>query len=369
MKIGITCYPTYGGSGVVATELGIKLAQRGHQIHFITYRWPFRLVGFQQGVCYHQVDVPSYPLFQYPPYCLALSAKMAEIAQRQKLDLLHAHYAIPHATAAYMAGKMVSPPPKVITTLHGTDVTLVGNDPSFYHIIKFSIEVSDGVTAVSQFLRHQTRDQFQINRPIQVISNFVNTQKFRPSRPGQRGLFGEDKVLMHISNFRPVKRIGDVVRVFAEVRKAMVAKLVMIGDGPERAPAEALVGKLGLEKEVHFLGKLVKVEDLLPKADLFLLPSDRESFGLGALEAMSCGVPVIGCQKGGLPEVVLHGQTGFLAPVGDVAAMTEYALRILTDDDVRKRMAEKARRRVLESFDAELVVPQYEDYYQQVVGK
>lgn len=368
MKIGITCYPTYGGSGVVATELGVKLAQRGHQVHFITYRWPFRLAGFQPGVSYHQVEVSTYPLFQYPPYCLALSAKMAEIAQSEQLDLLHAHYAIPHATAAYMARQMVSPSPKVITTLHGTDVTLVGNDPSFYSIIKFSIEASDGVTAVSEYLKGETREQFQIKSPIRVISNFVNTQKFQPCEEGEGPCFGAEKVLMHTSNFRPVKRIKDIVRVFANVRKAISAKLVMIGDGPERVPAESLVRELGLEQEVHFLGQQTNVESLLPEADLFLLLSDKESFGLGALEAMSCGVPVIGCQKGGLPEVVLHGQTGFLAPVGDVEAMSEYALKILTDDDLRKQMGENARQRVLKSFDAELIVPQYEEFYRQVVG-
>jgi N-acetyl-alpha-D-glucosaminyl L-malate synthase BshA len=369
MKIGITCYPTYGGSGVVATELGIKLAQRGHQVHFITYRWPFRLAGFQPGVSYHQVEVSTYPLFKYPPYCLALSAKMAEIAQSEGLDLLHAHYALPHATAAFMARQMISPSPKVITTLHGTDVTLVGNDPSFYRIIKFSIEASDGVTAVSEYLKGETLRQFQIKRPIQVVSNFVNTQKFRPCQDGGGKCFGKDTVLMHTSNFRPVKRIKDIVRVFAKVRQAISAKLVMIGDGPERVPAENLVRKLGLEQEVHFLGQQANVESLLPEADLFLLPSDKESFGLGALEAMSCGVPIIGCQKGGLPEVVLHGQTGFLTPVGDVEAMSEYALKILTDDVLRKEMGENARRRVLETFDAELIVPQYEEFYRQILGK
>jgi N-acetyl-alpha-D-glucosaminyl L-malate synthase BshA len=369
VKIGITCYPTYGGSGVVATELGIKLAQGGHQVHFITYRWPFRLVGFQPGVFYHQVEVPAYPLFKYPPYCLALSAKMASIAQSERLDLLHAHYAIPHATAAYLARQMISPAPKMITTLHGTDVTLVGNNPSFHSIIQFSIEASDGVTAVSEYLKEQTREQFQVKKPIQVISNFVNTEKFRPCDEGERPCFGAQKVLMHTSNFRPVKRIEDIVRVFAEVRRAVSAKLVMIGDGPERAPAEALAEELGLEKDVHFLGQQVNVDNLLPEADIFLLPSDKESFGLGALEAMSCGVPVIGCQAGGLPEVVIHGQTGFLAPVGDVEAMSEYALKLLTEDDLRKQMGENARQRVLEKFDAKLIVPQYEEFYRQVIEK
>jgi len=358
MKIGITCYPTYGGSGVVATELGVKLAQRGHQVHFITYRWPFRLSGFHRGVCYHQVDVPTYPLFKYPPYCLALTTKMAEVASREGLDLLHAHYAIPHATAAFMARQMVSPAPKVITTLHGTDITLVGADQSFYGIIK-----------VSSYLKEETRKKFQVARPIQVIYNFVDTQRFRPLQGKRENSFGDGKILMHISNFRPVKRIGDIVRIFANMRKALSAKLVMIGDGPERASAEALADELKLGGEVHFLGNQVGVEQLLGQADLFLLPTDGESFGLGALEAMSCGVPVIGCQKGGLPEVVLHGQTGYLAPVGDVEAMSQCALKILTDDDLRKEMGENARQRVLETFDAKLIVPQYEEFYRQVVGE
>jgi N-acetyl-alpha-D-glucosaminyl L-malate synthase BshA len=368
MKIGITCYPTYGGSGVVATELGVKLAQRGHQVHFITYRWPFRLVGFQPGVSYHQVEVSTYPLFKYPPYCLALATKMAEVASREGLDLLHAHYAIPHATAAFMARQMVSPAPKVITTLHGTDITLVGADQSFYGIIKFTTEASDGVTAVSNYLKEETRKKFQVQRPIRVIYNFVDTQRFRPLQGRRENTFGDGKILMHISNFRPVKRIRDIVCVFAKVRQAISTKLVMIGDGPERTAAEALVNELKLGGEVHFLGNQVGVEELLGQADLFLLPTDGESFGLGALEAMSCGVPVIGCQKGGLPEVVLHGQTGFLAPVGDVEAMSEYALKILTDDDLGKQMGENARQRVLKSFDAELIVPQYEEFYKQVVG-
>jgi N-acetyl-alpha-D-glucosaminyl L-malate synthase BshA len=369
VKIGITCYPTYGGSGVVATELGIKLAQRGHRIHFITYRWPFRLAGFHRGVCYHQVDVPSYPLFKYPPYCLALATKMADVASREGLDLLHAHYAIPHATAAFMARQMVSPAPMVITTLHGTDITLVGADPFFHRIIKFSTEASDGVTAVSNYLKEETCKQFQVERSIRVIYNFVDTRRFRPLQGKRENSFGDGKILMHISNFRPVKRIMDIVRIFARVRQAITAKLVMVGDGPERAPAEALVDELKLGGDVHFLGNQVSVEELLGQADLFLLPTDKESFGLVALEAMSCGVPVIGCQAGGLPEVVLHGQTGFLAPVGDVEVMSEYALKILIDDNLRKKMGEQARQRALEIFDAQLIVPQYEAFYRRTLGK
>ncbi len=369
MNVGITCYPTHGGSGVVATELGIKLAQRGHQVHFITYRWPFRLVGYHRHVCYHQVDVPDYPLFKYPPYCLALASKMAQVAQEEHLDLLHVHYAIPHAAAAYMARQMVSFQPKVITTLHGTDITLVGNDPSFYSITKFSIEVSDGITAVSEFLRRQTQLDFHITRPIQVIHNFIDTRKFRPRRGKGNQPFGMDKILMHISNFRPVKRIADVIKVFATVRASVPAKLVMIGDGPERTHGEILARELHLEDDIHFLGNVGDVAELLAAAHLFLLPSDKESFGLGALEAMSCGVPVIGCRRGGLPEVVPHGQAGFLTSVGDVEAMSDYALKILTDESLQGEMGEKARRHAVKAFDAQLIVPQYEALYRETLNQ
>jgi N-acetyl-alpha-D-glucosaminyl L-malate synthase BshA len=293
---------------------------------------------------------------------------MAQVAGEERLDLLHVHYAIPHATAAFMARQMVSHRLRVITTLHGTDITLVGNEPSFHGIVKFSTTASDGVTAVSEYLKRQTVEQFQVDRSIEVIYNFVDTQRFRPGTNGQSSCFGSGKVLMHISNFRPVKRILDIVQVFARVRRVLPARLVMIGDGPERLPAEALAEELGLQDDVHFLGQQIGVEKLLGQADLFLLPSDGESFGLGALEAMSCGVPVIGCQKGGLPEVVVDGETGFLAPVGDVQKMAEDALKILQNSRLHKQMGDNARDRVVTSFDAEQIVPQYEDFYVRIVG-
>jgi N-acetyl-alpha-D-glucosaminyl L-malate synthase BshA len=292
---------------------------------------------------------------------------MAEVAAREKLDLLHVHYAIPHATAAQMARQMISPAPRIITTLHGTDITLLGADPSFHGIIKFSTEASDGVTAVSEYLKEETQRRFQVERPIKVIYNFVDVERFQPARDGRENCIGDGKILMHISNFRPVKRIEDVVRTFAGVRRSVQARLVMVGDGPERVGAEALAGELGLAEDVHFLGNQVGVEQLLSQADLFLLPSDKESFGLGALEAMSCGVPVIGCRVGGLPEVVLHGETGFLTAVGDVKAMVEHALKILTDDELSQKMGENARQRVVNNFDGRSIVSRYEAYYRQVL--
>jgi N-acetyl-alpha-D-glucosaminyl L-malate synthase BshA len=368
MRIGITCYPSYGGSGVVATELGLDLARRGHRIHFITYRWPFRLAGYHRNVSYHQVDTPEYPLFKYPPYCLALSAKMAQVVREERLELLHVHYAIPHATAAFMARQMVSHPLRVITTLHGTDITLVGNDPSFHDIVRFSTQSSDGITAVSRYLRDETAHRFRIEQPIEVIYNFVDPDRFRPRSGPRKEFHGDRKILMHVSNFRPVKRIGDVIEIFRGIRRTVPSSLVMVGDGPDRPAAEAKVEELGLKGEVHFLGNQLEVESLLPQADLFLLPSDRESFGLVALEAMSCGVPVIGYRAGGLPEVVSDAQTGYLAEVGEVDRLTELARKILEDDDLRAEMGAQARRRAQECFRSDLIIPQYEIFYQRVLS-
>jgi len=368
MRIGITCYPTYGGSGVVATELGLDLARRGHRIHFITYRWPFRLSGYRRNVSYHQVDTPEYPLFKYPPYCLALSAKMAQVAREERLELLHVHYAIPHATAAFMARQMVSHPLRVITTLHGTDITLVGQDPSFHDIVRFSTESSDGITAVSRYLQEETIRRFQVERPIEVIYNFVDPDRFRPRSSPRTEFPGDRKILMHVSNFRPVKRIDDVIEIFRRVRQTIPSALVMIGDGPDRPAAEARTEELGLKEEVHFLGQQLEMESLLPQADLFLLPSDRESFGLVALEAMSCGVPVIGYQAGGLPEVVTDGETGYLAGVGEIDRLAELAGALLADDGLRAEMGARARQRVEEHFHSDIIIPQYEALYERVLS-
>jgi len=368
MRIGITCYPTYGGSGVVATELGLDLARRGHQVHFITYRWPFRLSGYRRNVSYHQVDTPEYPLFKYPPYCLALSSKMAQVAREERLELLHVHYAIPHATAAFMARQMVSHRLRVITTLHGTDITLVGNDPSFHDIVRFSTESSDGITAVSRYLQEETVARFGIRQPIEVIYNFIDPERFRPRRGPRREFPGDRKILMHVSNFRPVKRVNDVIEIFRRVRDDLPAELVMVGDGPDRAAAEARTEELGLKDEVHFLGRQLEVESLLPQADLFLLPSDRESFGLVALEAMSCGVPVVGYRAGGLPEVVADGETGYLAGVGEIDRLAGLAGKILADDDLRSGMGRQARQRVREHFHSDIIIPRYEALYERVLS-
>lgn len=368
MRIGITCYPSYGGSGVVATELGLDLARRGHRVHFITYRWPFRLTGYHRNVSYHQVDTPDYPLFKYPPYCLALSAKMAQVAREERLELLHVHYAIPHATAAFMARQMVSHRLRVITTLHGTDITLVGNDPSFHDIVRFSTESSDGITAVSRYLREQTVQRFRIEQPIEVIYNFIDPDRFQPRSGPRKEFLADRKIVMHVSNFRPVKRIGDVIEIFGKIRQNVSAALVMVGDGPERPAAEARVEELGLKEEVHFLGRQLEVESLLPQADLFLLPSDRESFGLVALEAMSCGVPVLGYRAGGLPEVVTDGESGYLAGVGEVGRLAERAGKLLADDELRAEMGRRARQRVEEHFHSDIIIPRYEAFYQQVLS-
>lgn len=373
MRIGITCYPTYGGSGAVATELGLALARRGHQVHFICYASPFRLRSFMEGVFFHEVDVTgTYPLLEYYPYSLALAAKQHEVALRERLDVLHVHYAVPHATAAFLAHEMLEDRHalRVVTTLHGTDITLVGQARSFFTVTRFSIERSDAVTAVSQYLREETYRAFGCTGcEIEVIPNFVNLEEYYPAAERRRPAFVPPgaKVLMHISNFRPVKRVVEVVRIFARVRREVPAVLVMVGDGPQRPEAEAEAERLGVSREVLCLGKLDTVADLLRSADLFLLPSASESFGVAALEAMACGVPVVASRVGGLPEVIVHGETGALLPPDDTAGMAAEAVAILSDhgrwERLRRGAAERAR-----LFSTDRIVPQYEQLYERLVS-
>jgi len=372
MKIGITCYPTYGGSGVVATELGIELAARGHEIHFISYAMPIRLGSPHERIHFHEVEVTSYPLFDHPPYTLALATKMFEVAEEASLDLLHVHYAIPHSVSALLARLMAAPRKlPFITTLHGTDITLVGNDRSYLPITRFSIEQSDGVTAISRYLRERTLKEFEIKRPIEVIPNFVNCDLYKRSDDGslrQHWAPNDEPILMHLSNFRPVKRITDAVEIFALVRQEIPAKLVMMGDGPDRGAAEYLVRKKCLTKDVYFLGKQDQVQEKLGLADLFLLPSDLESFGLAALEAMACEVPVIASNVGGLPEVVTSGVDGYLVAPRDVAAAAKHAVEILTREDRGRSMGQQARINARRKYCSNDVLPQYEAYYQKVLN-
>ena len=375
MRIGITCYPTYGGSGAVATELGLELARRGHDIHFISYASPFRLRGFAERVTFHEVTQLDYPLFeQSSPYALALAVKQHEVAKREQLDLMHAHYAIPHAATAWLAKQMLENEGlslKIVTTLHGTDITLVGQDPSYHTLTKFSIEQSDAVTAVSAYLRDETYRAFGCGQcDVRVIPNFISTADYHPARDDgfrRRLAPAGDRVLVHVSNFRPVKRVGDVVKIFATVRKKIPATLVLVGDGPDRDAAEQDVDTLGLRRDVRFLGKVENVGDVLRGADLFLLPSSTESFGLAALEAMACAVPVIASAAGGIPEVVEDGKTGYLAQSGDVATMADRALRVLQNPAEQARMRAAALARALD-FSADHVVPRYEALYQEVLA-
>lgn len=374
MRIGITCYPTYGGSGAVATELGLDLARRGHQVHFITYDSPFRLRGYSERVFFHQVEtrMGRYPLFDHFPYTLALASKQHEVVLRERLDLLHVHYAIPHATTAYLAREMLNAelPLRVITTLHGTDITLVGQESSFYAITKFSIEQSDGVTAVSSNLRDETYRAFGcVSCDIRVIPNFVNLQEYRPAEPGCRAQLAPagHKVVTHVSNFREVKRVKDVVRVFARIRRAMAASLVMIGDGPERVDAENEARELGVNEDVRFLGRLDSVASLLQASDLFVLPSQTESFGLAALEAMACGAPVVASRAGGLTEVIDDGINGILEPVGSVEAMGRRAVELLRDPQHHAAMRAAAIAKAQE-FSADRIVPMYESFYDEVLA-
>jgi N-acetyl-alpha-D-glucosaminyl L-malate synthase BshA len=361
-----------GGSGAVAVELGKQLARRGHSVHFISYRLPFRLGEFHSNVSFHAVDVSSYSLFEYPPHDLALAAKMAEVSRESRLDLLHVHYAIPHAIAGVLARDMLGDAaPKLVTTLHGTDITLVGQDRSFSEITRFGIERSDGVTAVSEFLRRMTVDEFQVKNAIEVIPNFVDASDYCPTRAYKNAAAfaapGE-KVLLHVSNFRPVKRVLDVVRILERVTREVPAVLLMVGEGPERASAQALARRLGIAERVRFLGTQETIEEIAGMADVFLLPSELESFGLSALEAMACGVPVVGSDAGGLPEVVKHTETGFLLPVGDVDGMATRTLEILKDGERRREMGDAGRRRAVSLFGADRIVSQYERLYERVVG-
>ena len=375
MKVGITCYPTYGGSGAVATELGIALAERGHEVHFVTYKQPFRLPTFLPRVFFHEVDVGRYPLFEFPPYDLALAVRMHDVVREHKLDLLHCHYAIPHATSAWIAKQMLQESAKdikVVTTLHGTDITIVGQDPSFHSITKFSIEKSDALTAVSSYLQRETQSAFGCTAcRIDVIPNFVDPAVYDRQRYGGelRPQFdGDRKVLMHISNFRPVKRIRDVVRIFAQVNESVPSVLVMVGDGPDRHDAEQEARQLGVEKQVHFLGKIDQVAPLLAAADVFLLPSQSESFGLSALEALACGTPVVGSRAGGLPEVVRDGETGILCTIGDVDGMARAALSLLSDAGKWRAMSRAAAADARERFAMDDIVERYEQLYVQTTA-
>jgi N-acetyl-alpha-D-glucosaminyl L-malate synthase BshA len=372
LRIGITCYPTFGGSGVVAAELGMALARGGDDVHFISYALPSRLNVMHERVRFHEVTVTPYPLFDpYPPYTLALATKMAEVTEYERLDVLHVHYAIPHAISAHLASQILGKrAPKVITTLHGTDITLVGRDPSYLPITKFGIEVSDGVTAVSRWLRDETARNFATEKEIEVIPNFVDPARFRRSSGSMRQLFAAtgEKLLCHVSNFRPVKRVMDVLSVFERVAREVPGRLLMVGDGPDRSRAEAFCRENHLRERVFFLGNIPNLEEVIGAADLFILPSDAESFGMAALEAMASEVPVIGANAGGLPEVVVDGENGYLLPVGDVDAMADRAIEILSDDALQHRLGRRGRELAATEFDEGRVVPLYRQFYERVLG-
>jgi N-acetyl-alpha-D-glucosaminyl L-malate synthase BshA len=372
MKIGITCYPTYGGSGVVATELGHELARRGHHVHFITYALPSRLDVFAERVVYHEVTVPSYPLFQYAPYDLALATRMADVAVHEGLDLIHVHYAIPHAISAHLAREMVETRRlAVVTTLHGTDITIVGQDRSYLPVTRFGIERSDAVTAVSEHLRTVTIEVFSPRREIEVIPNFIDPERWKPPSSDARSCFAKDgqRLVLHVSNFRPVKRVLDVVEIFDRLQKTIPARLLMIGDGPDRPAAEALCREKGLASSVAFLGNMPALEELMPSADLYVLPSNSESFGLSALEAQACGVPVLGYEVGGLPEVIELGKTGFLREVGDVDGLAADAVALLTDPRRLAEMRAASRERAVRLFDADTMVGRYLALYERVLSR
>jgi N-acetyl-alpha-D-glucosaminyl L-malate synthase BshA len=376
MKIGITCYPTYGGSGVVATELGIELAALGHQVHFVTYSQPFRLTGREEGIFYHEVPVSNYPLFEYPPYDLALATRMSEVAEYYDLDLLHVHYAIPHSVSALLARQMLAARGRklpFVTTLHGTDITLVGLDRSYLPITRFAIEESDGVTSISQYLKDKTLAEFQIKNPIQVIPNFVNCDVYKPldDREAARSRYASssEKILIHLSNFRPVKRVTDVVKTFARIANQVPARLLLVGDGPDRSSAEWLAHGLGIQDRVTFLGKQESVNELLPVADLMLMPSELESFGLAALEAMACRVPTIGTNVGGVPELIEDGVTGRLFPVGDTDAMADAAIALLNDPERLDEMGRAGRAFAQARYCSSRIIPLYEKYYVEVLTR
>lgn len=372
MRIGIVCYPTYGGSGVLATELGIGLAKAGHEVHFISYKRPARLTTFIRNVYLHEVGSYEYPLFEHPPYDSLLASKIVDVAQHADLDVLHVHYAIPHATVAFLATQILKSKNiylPVVTTLHGTDITLVGLDKSLSSVVEFSINKSNRVTAVSESLRKQTADYFQVNKEIDVIYNFINLSRFsrKPNLDSKLSFAPSgEKILVHVSNFRKVKRVEDVVRAFAKIREKLPCKLLMIGDGPERIRLEAMCRDMGTCQDIHFLGKQDAVEDLLSISDLFMLPSAKESFGLAALEALACGVPVISSNAGGLPEVNVDGSTGFLCEIGDWEAMAARGLEILQDEDRLSSFRSNARNKAME-FSRDNIVPQYEKLYNSCI--
>ncbi len=373
MRIGIVCYPTYGGSGVLATELGKALADKGHLVHFITYQQPVRLDGFHPNIFYHEVQVPAYPLFDYPPYESALSSTLVDVVANNDLDLLHVHYAIPHAATAYLAKQILKKSGKnlpVITTLHGTDITLVGKDKTYAPVVTFSINESDVITSVSKNLREETYKHFNIEKDIRVIYNFVDVHRFRPhdncTPCGKTLAPGGEKVVIHVSNFRPIKRVKDVVYIFKKIHDQIPSKLILIGDGPQRPMVEDLCRELGICTDMRFIGKQEKLEDIMSCADLFLLPSAYESFGLAALEAMASEVPVISTDTGGLPEINIHGETGFLSPLGDIDGMADYAIRLLSDEEMLKKFRKQAFIQA-KRFDISHIVPQYEALYEETI--
>jgi len=378
MKIGITCYPTYGGSGVVGTELGIELAARGHEVHFIAYQQPIRLNTNHSNILFHEVTVSQYPLFEYPPYDLALATRMAEVAEIYKLDILHVHYAIPHSVSALLARQMLAAADKprklpFVTTLHGTDITIVGADHSYLPVTRYAIENSDGVTAISNYLKKRTVQEFEVRHPIEVIYNFVNCDIYMrdPKAAEHRSEFAapDERILVHVSNFRPVKRLGDVIEIFDRVQKQVPARLLLMGDGPERSRAEWLVDQKGLRSRVDFLGKLDRVHEKLSIADLMLVPSELESFGLAALEAMACEVPAIATGVGGVPEVIDHEKSGFLAKVGDVDTMARYAIEMLSDEKRLREMGKTARWEAQSRFCSSRIIPEYEQFYERVLER
>lgn len=371
MKIGIICYPTFGGSGIVATELGVKLAARGHEIHFISYESPMRLNRFMENIFFHEVEIPHYPLFEHNLYTLALAGKIIDVVKYEKLDIIHAHYAIPHAISGIISKNILQDSKiKLVTTLHGTDITLVGLEPAFHPLIKYSLDNSDAVTAVSQYLRTNTEQHFNPEKKIKVIYNFIDLDEYKrnPCTHIKKSIAPNgEKILIHISNFRPVKRVQDTIRILAEVNKTIPTKLILVGDGPERSDAEKLSRELGVSDNVKFLGKQHALVDLLSAADIFLLPSQSESFGLAALEAMSCGTPVVASNIGGIPEVVIHGESGYVAELGDVARMAKYVIGLLTNDRKWATFSENARKIAEEKFDCEHIIPKYEQLYQSLI--
>ena len=371
LKIGITCYPTLGGSGVVATELGKLLAEKGHEIHFITHTVPFRLGKFHKNIFFHEVEVNNYYVFRYPPYDLNLASKMAQVAKMQELDILHVHYAVPHAVCAYLAKQMLNHNIKTVTTLHGTDITVLGHDESLKDLIRLAINESDAVTAVSQDLINETKAVLDIERQIELMYNFVDKRVYRPqdvSSYRHEYANTDEKILMHISNFRPVKRVSDVVDIFARVQSRIKAKLLLVGEGPELAKIQQKIDDLGLSDKVMFLGKQEDVTQIISLADVLLLPSEKESFGLVALEAMACGVPTIGSTAGGIPELVTHGETGFLAPIGDTASMAAFAVDLLSDENLHRQFKQACAERAVKQFCNFKITYEYERLYYQILG-